>query len=81
MSNGTNTKGRQMNATKTTYTFRKVERDGDARDVVVGGIVVGRIHYGWNRNGGWGWCSNVIGKTYRSMTDAADDMQRRARRV
>ena len=62
----------------TKYKFIKVEDDEDSRDVVRDGQSIGRIHRVWTRLGGWGWSYRIIGRTHRSMTDAAIDMERRA---
>lgn len=59
------------------YRFNKVAGDDDARDVVKGGVVIGRIHYTWTRLGGWGWSDRLVGKTYRSMKDAARQLDQR----
>jgi|APGre2960657404_1045060.scaffolds.fasta_scaffold92313_2 hypothetical protein len=62
------------------YKFKNVAGDEDARDVVKGGVIIGRIYHTWTRLGGWGWNHGIIGKTYRSMTDAAIAMERKAAR-
>ena len=66
--------------TATKYKFEKVSGDEDARDVLRDGQVIGRIHRTWTRLGGWGWSHRIIGHSHRSMTDAANDMVRRAAR-
>lgn len=62
----------------TVYRFRKVAGDDDARDVIKGGVVIGRIHYTWTRLGGWGWNARLVGNTYRAMKDAARQLEKRS---
>ena len=69
-----------MNTTSNGYKFKKVVGDKDSRDVVKDGEIIGRIHFVWSRLGGWGWNSKVFGKTYRTMKDAARDIEKRAAR-
>jgi hypothetical protein len=61
---------------KRKYSFKPVFGIPDSRDVVRDGFVIGRIHYTWSRLGGWGWNHRLVGKTYRSMSDAATAMEK-----